>query len=530
MLALLALTLLAAEPVAADVAVVCPRELRSALAPWVEYRQSQGHKLVLLESGTAKSVRQQIKKIAESGSLKHIVLVGDANVQRDPLVPASGVPATYVKAVVNVHYGSEPEIPTDNPYADLDDDGVPELSVGRIAVDRPEELSTVVKKIIAYETKHDHGPWRQRVNLVAGVGGFGAITDGTIELTTKKFLCEGIPSSYSTTMTYGSWRSPYCPDPTRFRDTVVEQFNQGSLFWVYIGHGHPERLDRIHVPGAAYSILDASDVEQLNCPQGSPIALLLACYTGAYDQSKECLAERMLRLPGGPIAVLAGSRITMPYAMAVLTNEMMTECFHNRPETLGELVLAAKCRSIASASQEQSKTNIALAKFDNRQLLDALGKLLSPKPNLLEEERREHLALFNLLGDPLLRIAYPDQVKVSLAEEAKPGESVPLNIESTLAGKCTVQLVCRRDYLTFDMPSRGDFTLAAKELRDQQATYLKANDHRFSEHVVELKPGTFEAELPIPSQARGPCHVRVFVQGPSRHALGAADIYIKPVK
>ena len=530
MLLLLTLMTLAADP-AADVAVVCPKEYRAALTPWLEHRRSQGHVVELLESSaTAAELQTKIRAVAAGGKLTHIVLVGDADVPRNQGFRPATVPTFKTKAEVTVKFGSEPEIAADNPYADLDDDGLPDVSIGRLSVDRPDQLADVVRKIIAYETQHDHGPWRQRVNLVAGVGGFGALVDGTIEMTAKKFLCDSVPASYSTTMTYGSWRSPYCPDPRRFQDSVVEKFNEGSLFWVYIGHGSPERLDRIHVPGAAYPILDQRDVIKLDCQHGSPIAVMLACYTGAFDFPRECLAEEMLRLPGGPVAVLAGSRVTMPYAMAVLSNTMIDECFQNHPKTLGEIVLRAKRRSVESSKPVEAPAEGESLKIDNRQLLDTLGKLLSPKPELLDKERKEHLALFNLLGDPLLRVAYPDEVKLEMPEDIAAGKTLPLKITSPLAGKCTVQLVCRRDCLTFDTPSRPEFSLQDASLSALQSVYQRANDHRFLEHVVTITPGSFDADLAVPANAKGACHVRVFIQGKDRHAQGAADVYVRKAK
>jgi hypothetical protein len=530
MVALLSLLALAADP-APDVVVVCPKEYRAALAPWLEHRRGQGHVVELLESApTAVELQKKIRQAAAGGKLTHIVLVGDADVVRNQGVRPATVPTFKVKAEVNVKFGSEPDIAADNPYADFDDDGLPDVAIGRLSVDRPDQLAEIVRKIIAYETQADHGPWRQRVNLVAGVGGFGALVDGTIEMTAKRFLCDSVPSSYSTTMTYGSWRSPYCPDPRRFQEAVVDKFNEGSLFWVYMGHGSPDRLDRVHVPGAAYPILEQRDVTKLDCQHGSPIAVMLACYTGAFDFPKECLAEEMLRLPGGPVAILAGSRITMPYAMTVLSSTMIDECFQHRPATLGEVVLNAKRRSVEVAKPVEAVEGEEPPTVSNRQLLDVLGKLLSPKPELLDAERREHLALFNLLGDPLLRVAYPSEVKLSAPEEVIAGDPLPLKITSPLAGKCTVQLVCRRDSLTFDAPARPEFSLQDSSLNKLHDVYLRANDHRYVEHVVDITPGSFDADLMVPANTKGACHVRVFIEGKDRHAQGAADVYVRKAR
>ena len=44
----------------------------------------------------------------------------------------------------------------------------------------------------------------------------------------------------------------------------------------------------------------------------------------------------MLATPGAPVAVICGSRVTMPYAMAVLGTELLGQVFENRSETLGQ--------------------------------------------------------------------------------------------------------------------------------------------------------------------------------------------------
>ena len=74
----------------------------------------------------------------------------------------------------------------------------------------------------------------------------------------------------------------------------------------------------------------------------APIALLLCCSTGGFDQREDCLAEELLRADGGPAAAIAGSRVTMPYAMSVLGAELLRIYFQDRPATIGELLLAAK--------------------------------------------------------------------------------------------------------------------------------------------------------------------------------------------
>ena len=105
-------------------------------------------------------------------------------------------------------WGSEKTFCTDNWYADVDDDEVPDLSVGRISADSPQQLAGIVAKILAYEQSQGMGLWRRRINLIAGIGGFGAITDAVLEMAAKKLITDGIPSAYRTTMTQASLRLP----------------------------------------------------------------------------------------------------------------------------------------------------------------------------------------------------------------------------------------------------------------------------------------------------------------------------------
>ncbi len=501
-----------------DTVVVCPAEFRVALEPWLELRRAQGHGIAVVDNhAAAGEVRRTIRAQAASGQLKYIVLVGDADptALADPRLRSRCVPTWHVPAKVNVRFGSTPEIATDNAYADLDDDHVPDVAIGRIPCDTPGELSVIVRKILAYERSSDFGHWRRQVHFVAGLGGFGPLADTVMEAAAKSLISEGIPAAYCTTMTYGSWQSPYCPDPRQFRETTLGRLNEGSLFWVYIGHGQQRSVDEVYVPGARYPILSCPDTERLACAHGAPIACFLACFSGAYDQPRDCLAEDLLRSPGGPVAVLAGSRVTMPYAMSVMGAELLHECFHERSETLGAALLAAKRRMVQATGTGR-----------HRQALDAVAKALSPTAELLDAERHEHLDLFNLLGDPLLRIAFPQQAQVRTPSTAVAGETLKVDIDSPLAGTAIVELCVRRDRLTFKPPRRGKFD---PQSLDQYAdVYQRANQPCLVATRLDVPAGAASAELAIPADARGPCHVRVFIEGETACAAAGADLRVEP--
>jgi hypothetical protein len=260
---------------------------------------------------------------------------------------------------------------------------------------------------------------------------------------------------------------------------------------------------------------------QLDNRQGMPIAIFLACYTGAFDLPYDCLAEQMLRAPGGPVAVLAGSRVTMPYAMAVFGNGLMAEYFQQRPATLGEVILHAKRQTM---DEDPNRVD--------RKLLDLLARTMNPNPQSLREERLEHVQLFNLLGDPLLRLKYPQGIELDVASQAMAGTQLEIRGSSPLAGRCRVELVARRDQLRGEPPARQRFDNSAAGQAAFNATYAQANDRCWSQRDVAVSRGEFLTALKIPPQARGNCHVCVFLEDSAGRsfALGSRDIYIAPPK
>lgn len=522
MLSLLAVGADANRPI--DAVVVCPKEFVPALDPLLAHRFAQGHRFAWVpNTWSAEQIRGAIREAAKPGHLKYVLLVGDADptMEADSQVRARSVPTHRAEAKVNVRWGSEPELATDNWYGDLDDDGVPELAVGRLPVDTPEQLSRVVAKILAYEQSLDHGLWRQKINLVAGVGGFGGLVDGVIEMATRKFLTDGIPAAYTTHMTYGSWRSPYCPDPRRFHHATLERHNEGCLFWVYIGHGHVTSLDQVSVPGGRFHILNCDDCGKLAGYTGSPIAITLACYTGAFDFKQDCLAEEMLKSPGGPVAVYSGSRVTMPYAMAVMGTELLGQYFRERPPTLGEVILHSKQRMVAPADETDPLQNA------NRLLLEGIASVMSPNREQLKDERLEHVQLFNLLGDPMLRMSYPEEVSLESPREAAPGDVIAVKGTSKVAGKAIVELVCRRDLLKHSIEPRERFDPSNKGLAELHQVYDQANDRVWLRKELAIGPGEFAADVEIPRECRGACHVRVFVQGEKEHAIGSTNVFVR---
>jgi len=507
------------------VVAVCPSDLRPALAPWVAFRSEQGYDVrVVSNTGTPEEIRRRIRDAAPAERLKFLVLVGDVATGMNGKLAGGGkpgsdaaaarcVPTPYAKAEVNVRWGSEPRMPNDAWYADLDDDRLPDVAQGRLTADSPEELKTIVEKILAYERSTDFGSWRRQMNFVAGVGGFGPLADMAIEGATRYLLTTCIPAPYHVGMTQANWRAVYCPDPRRINQATIDRLNDGAMFWTYIGHGRPQQLGQMRVPGGRYPLLSIRDAAQLSAGRGPSIALFLACYIGAFDSRPDCLAEAMLRQRGGPVAIVASSRVAMPYAMAVMGTELMKACFERHSPTLGEAVLAAKRNMVRPAEKSQV-----------RDMLDSVASMVSPKESQRADERAEHVVLFNLIGDPCLRLRWPQNV--SLAAVADGGDATKLVVEgdSPVAGRATIELVRPLGQLGFRPPVRTEYPKSPDALAEYDVVYEKANDRRIVGTELRLDRGPFRVELQLPGDLAGTFQVHAFVEGKDSFGSGAVNV------
>ena len=266
-----------------DTVVVCPGEFRDAMTPWLELRKSQGHTAQIVSSeGTNEQIRQRIRSAGNSAAVRFILLVGGANPElaTDRDVRRRSVPTHFQTAKVIDRWGPEKEIASDNWYADFDDDGVPDAAIGRLTVESADELREVVKKIVAYENQPDYHRWRSRVNFVAGASGFSPVVDALLETTARQIISAGIPAAYETKFTYANWHSPFCPDPRRFHETLLDRLNEGSLFWVYMGHGRPTGIAPLRLPGYSVPCLDCSNAGELQCGLRSPDRAVLRLLHG----------------------------------------------------------------------------------------------------------------------------------------------------------------------------------------------------------------------------------------------------------
>jgi hypothetical protein len=311
-----------------------------------------------------------------------------------------------------------------------------------------------------------------------------------------------LPDRCDFTMTYASPSSVYCPPPSTLNRTAMSRLGEPAILFNYLGHGFDRGLDRMRWRGSFVKILTADDVETMTeAKTDVPIALLGCCSSGWYDlaDGKASLSEAMLLAPGGPIAVIAGSRITHPYATAILQKDVTRFLLEEQVETVGELDLRAS-RSMMMIDRDDRMIDT---------MMNPIAKLAKWHSSL-KELRVMHSRMYNLIGDPSTRIAQgPEAGSLTLTIE---NGVLRGGVPGMVKGEAVVLLETGRDGQAkgelLQIPGGvDDSDLEAKA----QVNVGIANDRVVKKITVGVADGAFSTPVqPIP---RGVRLIRVWIQG-----------------
>src|SRR5690606_22146713 len=206
-----------------DAIAVCPPALQPAISNWVTRRTAEGLSVcVIAPEPTAVATKRKIADAAELGRTRYVLLVGDTQLSPDGRAIDSRyfVPTIYQQADATAPWQAVPHLPGDYLYGDFDDDGLVNAAVGRLPVTTVDQAAELFARIAAYEDSRDFGNWRSRVDLVAGMGGFGPLIDGAIETITSGIITGYLPGSVRTRVTQAGPDSLFFPGSDRFPDTL----------------------------------------------------------------------------------------------------------------------------------------------------------------------------------------------------------------------------------------------------------------------------------------------------------------------
>lgn len=509
----------AAPPPAVDYVIITADTLAASAGRWRDWRAS-GHVVELAlaskvvgdktaPADVTAAIHDWVKvRFAARDAKKpfFVLLLGDANggTVGPDVVPVASQPS------------ASGAIATDNSYADMDGDGIPDLAIGRVPVRSDADVDLVRGKIAAYESTYAVGKHARRINLFASTSGFGEPADTLIETLVFKVV-EEVPYDYDITMTYAKQDSPYVFVPERFSDKVYERINEGALMVTYVGHGYQEGFASLQWGNASFPILDTTQLSKITASPKPPLLTLIACATGAFATG-DSVSEQVLRGATGPVAVLSSTENSHPYPNAIFVRELSQMLTVARAPTVGEVFMAAKSRMIhQDDALRRTIDNAVSSQFDTQTRTDL---------------KQSHLYMYTLFGDPAMRVAYPGAgATVTVPTAVAPGAMLDVSL-AVKGGPVSGQVLFTLEISRSDVrgtiqpvPADGD------PQRDTviEANYALANDKVIVSATASLQAGTATAKLAVPADlAPGDYHVKAYADDGQHDAAGSATVHVAP--
>ncbi|WP_341838658.1 type IX secretion system sortase PorU [Chitinophaga pollutisoli] len=321
------------------------------------------------------ALRDFLKMHYDRKSLRFVLLMGRADYQykkADPeKVPVWQSPASLHG--LNTH-------PTDDFYGFLDDSddisrpgSLLDVAVGRLPVTTTEESEAVVNKIIRYESPRTFGAWRQELTFAADD------EDGNLHFEDAEMVAEMVaeetPGFHIQKIYLDAFPQVSSSSGSRYpavNDAIRQRMNAGNLIWNYSGHGSALRL----AEEAVLSEASAAEWENSDRP---PLLITATCDFGPYDQPEisPLGGQLLLRETGGAIALLTTTRAVLAASNKVMNANYFREAL--RPNASGKMPLLGEGAMRAKNATYAQSGDVV----NNRK--------------------------FQLLGDPAMAIAFPQQ-------------------------------------------------------------------------------------------------------------------------
>ena len=243
-----------------------------------------------------------------------------------------------------------------------------EIGIGRLPVKSVQEAKDVVDKLIYYSSsKNTLGDWRSKIAFVAD-NGDGNIHQEDADAFAKRVNLQN--PDYQTNKIYvdafplivspGIQRSPEA------KKSLIKTLQQGVLIMNYNGHGSEEGL-------TDEQILRVGDIQGFTNYNNMPLMLTATCQFGRFDDPNQVSGAELaiLNPKGGAIALLTTTRPVFQNTNFVINKAFYESVFkpiNGKMPRLGDIIIYTKNNSFKGVINRN----------------------------------------FSLLGDPSMRLLYPD--------------------------------------------------------------------------------------------------------------------------
>jgi hypothetical protein len=264
----------------------------------------------------------------------YVLLVGESNL--DYRLGASPGPRNYVPSM-QVDLDSGEAGTSDVWFAAVQGGVVPDMAIGRISVTSPQQVDTVVRKILTYPSGGADDPWRRRAILVADD------TDAAVHEALNTDLARLLPTGHEARR----FDAATYPRDRNLTADIAAAIHDGALALHFSGHANVDTWSPW--PGGG-RIFQNSDIAALANGDRLPIYTSASCMTGwiSHNQKPVSMSEAWVNQPGGGgVAAWAESGLEPAAGQAAMIRAFYEGLYDGRARSIGALTVEAAMRTFA---------------------------------------------------------------------------------------------------------------------------------------------------------------------------------------
>jgi hypothetical protein len=315
----------------ADLLIITPGNFLSALTPLKQARQAEGYKTEVVDvedvydefsfgNKSPQAVRDFLAyaKANWKVSPRFVILAGDASYDTKNYLELGDFDLVPTKLIDTAYL----ETATDDWFTDFNNDGLPDLALGRLPVRTVEEMTALITKVLRY---------REMRSLNSAL----LVSDRNEGYDFSRASNELKPLLPPTVRVEELRRGD--TDPAKAKAQLFEAIKRGQKVINYIGHGSQNVWNG--------GLLTTGEARNLTNSDRLPLFVMMNCLNGYFqDPGSESLAEALLLAEeGGGILVWASSGMTYPQEQEGLNHALYQILFKNdQGLTIGEAIRRAK--------------------------------------------------------------------------------------------------------------------------------------------------------------------------------------------
>ncbi len=324
---------------AADYLIITPSIFADGATQLAGYRQQKGLRtlVVTLDQvynefsdgiATPYAIKQFLATATKQWSVKprYVILIGDGTYDyRDLLQKHDNfVPPMLVATAYGLFC-------SDTAYGDFNNDGLPQIAIGRLPVKTADQLATMLNKIKSYEANAP-APNAQALLVSDVPDTAGDFADAIQQVNAT------LSGQYSNDVLKCTSQD----NLTDVRKSIQSNLATGVDLFNYIGHGAIDRLGN-----SGY--ITSSDIAALQTANRLPLIVAVTCVAGQFSvPGSDCLAEKLaLQSNGGAVAVIAPTGLSVNHDASRLNLRLMQLLNANEGPGLGDMFRQALADHVA---------------------------------------------------------------------------------------------------------------------------------------------------------------------------------------